>query len=114
MDTLERRKDFAATYKRGAEGGRKSLRRMQFESANRGNVVMQIWQYLGQADDAINQVRKMPSFRELTLSELCEGLKEFGAANPDLVAAAQGIDPTFEILPRPANRALPPGSSGDR
>src|SRR6202011_496460 len=53
VDTLQRNEHFAATYKRGAEGGRKSLRRMQFESANRGNVVMQIWlgkQYLGQSD----------------------------------------------------------------
>src|SRR5512142_1202602 len=53
VDTLNRNEHFAETYKRGAEGGRKSLRRMQFESANRGNVVMQIWlgkQYLGQSD----------------------------------------------------------------
>ena len=53
VDTLQRNEHFAATYKRGAEGGRKSLRRMQFESANRGNVTMQIWlgkQYLGQSD----------------------------------------------------------------
>src|SRR5579864_3374982 len=52
VDTLQRNKDFAVVYKKGAEGGRKSLRRMQFESANRGNVVMQIWlgkQYLGQS-----------------------------------------------------------------
>ena len=53
VDTLQRNDHFAATYKRGADGGRKSLRRMQFESANRGNVAMQIWlgkQYLGQSD----------------------------------------------------------------
>ena len=53
VDTLQRNADFAVTYKRGAEGGRKSLRRMQFESANRGNVAMQIWlgkQYLNQSD----------------------------------------------------------------
>src|ERR1700693_1913439 len=39
VDTLQRNEDFAVVYKRGSEGGRKSLRRMQFESANRGNVV---------------------------------------------------------------------------
>src|ERR1700720_971612 len=59
VDTLQRNKDFAVVYKRGAESGRKSLRRMQFESANKGNVVMQIWlgkQYLGQSDQGIIQV----------------------------------------------------------
>lgn len=53
VDTLARNPHFAEVYKRGAEGGRKSLRRMQFECANRGNVAMQIWlgkQYLGQSD----------------------------------------------------------------
>src|SRR5215472_3110294 len=52
VDTLQRNKDFAAIYEKGMEGGRKSLRRMQFESANKGNVAMQIWlgkQYLGQS-----------------------------------------------------------------
>src|SRR5579872_6573440 len=64
VDTLTRHPDFAATYKRGAEGGRKSLRRMQFKSANRGNVAMQIWlgkQYLGQSDHVTQEIRKLPS-----------------------------------------------------
>src|ERR1700681_3423535 len=68
VDTLQRNKDFAVVYKRGAEGGRKSLRRMQFESANKGNVTMQIWlgkQYLGQSDHVVNDVRPLPSVREL-------------------------------------------------
>jgi hypothetical protein len=43
VDTLKRNKDFAVVYKRGAESGRKSLRRMQFESALKGNVTMLIW-----------------------------------------------------------------------
>jgi hypothetical protein len=53
VDTLHRHPEFAEVYKKGTEGGRKSLRRMQFESATKGNVVMQIWlgkQYLGQRD----------------------------------------------------------------
>ena len=57
VDTLHRHPEFAEVYKRGAEGGRKSLRRMQFESATKGNIAMQIWlgkQYLGQRDN-LNQ-----------------------------------------------------------
>src|ERR1700736_2547545 len=68
VDTLQRNKDFAVVYKRGAEGGRKSLRRMQFESANKGNVIMQIWlgkQYLGQSDHVLNDVRRVPAIPEL-------------------------------------------------
>jgi hypothetical protein len=54
VDTLHRHAEFAEVYKRGSEGGKKSLRRMQFESATKGNVTMQIWlgkQYLGQRDN---------------------------------------------------------------
>jgi hypothetical protein len=44
---------FSNVYKRFADEGKKSLRRMQFDSARKGNVTMQIWlgkQYLGQSD----------------------------------------------------------------
>jgi hypothetical protein len=44
---------FSETYKRFADEGKKSLRRLQFDSARKGNVTMQIWlgkQYLGQSD----------------------------------------------------------------
>src|SRR6204780_2624518 len=64
VDTLQRNKNFAVVYKKGAEGGRKSLRRMQFEAANKGNVVMQIWlgkQYLGQSDHGLLEVRQASS-----------------------------------------------------
>lgn len=40
-DTLERR--FAAVLKKGREGGKSSLRRMQWKAAKGGNVTMQIW-----------------------------------------------------------------------
>jgi hypothetical protein len=73
VDTLQRNKDFAAVYKRGAEGGRKSLRRMQFESANRGNVVMQIWlgkQYLNQSDHGTIALQKLPDLNDMTTQEL--------------------------------------------
>lgn len=52
-ETLERDDDFCALYKKGIEGGKASLRRMQWKSAEAGNVTAQIWlgkQYLGQRD----------------------------------------------------------------
>src|ERR1700704_4037634 len=73
VDTLQRNKDFAVVYKRGAEGGRKSLRRMQFESANRGNVVMQIWlgkQYLNQSDHGTISLQKLPDLNDMTTQQL--------------------------------------------
>jgi len=44
---------FSEVYKKFAEFGKASVRRMQFRSAENGNVTMQIWlgkQYLGQRD----------------------------------------------------------------
>ena len=73
VDTLQRNEHFAATYKRGAEGGRKSLRRMQFESANRGNVAMQIWlgkQYLGQTDKGALEVVSLPTSTQARAEQL--------------------------------------------
>jgi len=52
--TIERR--FAALIKKARENGKSSLRRYQWESAQKGNVVMQIWlgkQLLGQRDQMI-------------------------------------------------------------
>lgn len=51
VDTLERR--FADTIKNEREKGKTSLRRYQWEAAQKGNIGMMIWlgkQYLGQAD----------------------------------------------------------------
>jgi len=59
VDTLHRHPEFAEAHKRGAEGGRKSIRRMQFESATKGSIAMQIWlgkQYLGQRDNLDQRV----------------------------------------------------------
>ncbi len=50
-DTIERR--FAAELSKGRESGKIRLRRLQWQSAEKGNVVMQIFlgkQMLGQAD----------------------------------------------------------------
>lgn len=51
--TLQRDDTFCLIYKKGLETGRRSLRRFQWKSAEKGNVTMQIWlgkQYLGQKD----------------------------------------------------------------
>ena len=91
VDTLTRHKDFAAVYKRGAESGRKSLRRMQFESANKGNITMQIWlgkQYLGQSDYVTKEVREVPRLRNLSAEELNEVLHEYTRQYPDIAAQA--------------------------
>lgn len=59
IDTLERRliergyANFADFHKKHSDGGKVSVRRMQWQSAQKGNVAMQIWlgkQILGQAD----------------------------------------------------------------
>lgn len=50
-DTLERR--FAGVMRKGRHNMKSSLRRMQYKSAEAGNVTMQIWlgkQHLGQSD----------------------------------------------------------------
>jgi hypothetical protein len=83
VDTLHRHPEFAEVYKRGAEGGRKSLRRMQFESATKGNVVMQIWlgkQYLGQADKQLVDTRVVRGLTDLTDEELQNLIGEAKAA----------------------------------
>lgn len=58
-DTIERRVQeeygitFAEHFKKTSSGGKASLRRMQFQSAEKGNVTMQIWlgkQHLDQKD----------------------------------------------------------------
>lgn len=111
VDTLQRHKDFAAIYKKGAEGGRKSLRRMQFESANRGNVVMQIWlgkQYLGQSDQITKEIRKMPSLRDLSSQELHELLNEYVAGVPGLEEQIRALDAEYTVV-QDASPAKPAG-----
>lgn len=59
-DTIERR--FAGELAKGRENGKTRLRRLQWQSATKGNVVMQIWlgkQMLGQKDrQEIDQTNK--------------------------------------------------------
>jgi hypothetical protein len=89
VDTVARNLYFAEVYKRGAEGGRTSLRRMPFESANKGNVVMQIWlekQYLGQSDRATTEVYSLPSLANISSLQLRELLDEYTRKFPDVAA----------------------------
>lgn len=53
LSTLEHDQEFLQVHKKGIEAGKASLRRMQWKSAEDGNVTSQIWlgkQYLGQRD----------------------------------------------------------------
>ena len=56
-DTLQRR--FAAIIKKGRQSFKTSIRRMQFETAQKGNPTMQIWLgkiYLGQSEKTITEL----------------------------------------------------------
>lgn len=51
--TLQRDEEFCRLYKKGQEDGKRSLRRTQFDIAEKGNASMAIFlgkQYLGQKD----------------------------------------------------------------
>lgn len=59
--TLQRDEEFCRIYKKGMNEGRTSLRRMQYDSAKKGSVSMQIWlgkQYLGQKDEVDAEVKE--------------------------------------------------------
>lgn len=85
QDTIERR--FAAELAKGREKGKAKLRRLQWQSAEKGNVVMQIWlgkQILGQSDKTESKIIDVgPEPKtEKELTELAkEKLKLLGASN---------------------------------
>jgi hypothetical protein len=114
VDTLERNKDFAVTYKKGAEGGRKSLRRMQFESAHKGNVTMMIWlgkQYLGQSDHGRLEVQQTTSFVEMSPEELRRSFSAMTSQELEEIIGefgAQLAECKNEGLSRRTNRAALP------
>lgn len=63
VDTLQRRKEYAAVYKRGFDKGKMSLRRAQYKKAMDGNTTMLIWlgkQFLGQTDKQETYITQMP------------------------------------------------------
>jgi hypothetical protein len=109
VDTLTRHPNFAEVYKRGTEGGRKSLRRMQFESANKGNVVMQIWlgkQYLGQSDQVKSEIRQLPDLHAASTAQLKELLDDYVRRFPDVAAEFKLIDAQYSVV-EPEKWALP-------
>jgi len=111
VDTLARNKHFAEIYKRGSEGGRKSLRRMQFESASKGNITMQIWlgkQYLKQSDHMTSEVRQLPSLSDLSTQELTQVLKKYVGEFPELAAEVDAMDAEYSVVqPTKPASALP-------
>ena len=70
VDKLKRDEEFITRYKKGAEGGRMSLRRYQFKLAEK-NVAMAIWlgkQYLGQRDNLdVSNTNEISKLDELLL-----------------------------------------------
>ena len=85
------------------------MRRMQFESATKGNVVMQIWlgkQYLGQADKQLVDTRVVRGLTDLTDEELQNLIGEAKAAvdagidvPPEEVSADREVrEPEYEPL----------------
>ena len=71
--TLHKDDQFLYIYKQGIEDGKKSLRRMQWDAARKGNTTMLVWlgkQYLGQKEpkqeididtnnEVINQIKQL-------------------------------------------------------
>ena len=109
VDTLARNKDSAATYKRGAEPYRKTLRRMQFESANKGNITVQIWlgkQYLGQSDYVTKEINELPLLQKFSIDQLNEMLDEYRRNYPELVARAE-IEAAYTTVDSEVRRRLP-------
>ena len=74
VSTLDRR--FADVIRKGRDSAKSSIRRLQFKSANAGNVTMQIWlgkQYLGQADVSRVNLRNLSEMSDEELAALVAG-----------------------------------------
>jgi len=104
VDTLHRHPEFAEAHKRGAEGGRKSIRRMQFESATKGSIAMQIWlgkQYLGQRDNLDQRVNADVQIRadlsKLDDAELAEYERLVYAPTIDVTPVALPAAPDEQV-----------------
>jgi len=88
---------------------------MQFESANKGNVVMQIWlgkQYLGQSDHATTEVRSLPSLAHISSSQLRELLDEYKRKFPDVAAGLDLIDADYTVV-ESERKALAPSATNE-
>ena len=91
VDTIERwcartyKMTFAEVYKKHSAKGRTSIRRWQFQAAERGNTAMLIFlgkNYLGQCDTV-----KVEENADGKLADLIEGLKK-----DDIHAETAGVD----------------------
>lgn len=72
IDKLKHDKEFIHHYKKGAEGGKMSLRRTQFKLAEK-NTAMAIWlgkQYLGQREIIENNITAGDAEFNSTLAQL--------------------------------------------
>jgi hypothetical protein len=109
VDTLTRNEDFAEVYKRGADAGKKSLRRMQFESAAKGNATMQIWlgkQYLHQTDRNLHEITLRRSLADYSTEELEAMVQE---------ARLNGILPkTIEAMAEQVTSDFPPSNESEK
>ncbi len=86
---------------------------MQFESATKGNVVMQIWlgkQYLGQADKQLVDTRVVRSLADLTDEELKNLVGEARAAIASIDVATEEIRADSHQEREPLQLASPPQS----
>lgn len=71
VDTLERK--FADVIAKGKEKGKAKLRRLQWQSAEKGNVVMQIWlgkQYLDQREPRAEDETTGAEYRTAAVEQL--------------------------------------------
>jgi|SRR5215472_617284 len=116
VDTLWRNPKFAEVYKRGAEGGRKSLRRMQFESANKGNVAMLIWlgkQYLGQREQG-REVNQPVAISELSAAQVRTMIEGYAGMVPDVREELESIDASYRVVASSSERAVLPAVLASR
>ena len=88
---------------------------MQFESASKGNITMQIWlgkQYLGQSDHSTTEVRQLPSLRDLSSQDLRKVLNDYVGQFPELASEVAALDAEYSVVPptkpAPALPALRP------
>jgi len=74
---------------------------MQFESANKGNVVMQIWlgkNYLGQSDQGTIQVRRASPLQEMTSDELAAMLDGYAKQYPEFVREVKALEAEYTVV----------------
>jgi hypothetical protein len=78
-DTLTSRKEFFGIYKKGKEEGKTSLRRLQWKSAQKGNVTMQIFlgkQYLDQRDKQFVENDMKLTWEQIVQKAKQQGIEE--------------------------------------